>query len=423
MPSNKLTGRFGLVRLPVIAVSLRWLSTCGGVCLGLCALFGPAVFGKYAIHDIRTVPVDRLLANLEEAVKQDPKDVEALINLARVHGMAYASKSDKAQVFKDRDRSEPWFGFDAGYIPFSKVLPTEDKAMQKAASLHLSKAVLGFRKAVKLAPDNMVARMGLAWTLDQSGEKSAAIKEFRALVEDAWKVERDLDGLPPRPSKRGTVFTEAAGYLIPLLDAERDRAEIQYLRSRSKRLLSLPRGITPIAVPLRDGLNARGIVDESAGVAFDADGSGLKKNWTWINGDAGWLVYDPKSERRITSALQLFGSVTFWLFWNTGYDALAALDDNRDGMLTGNELDALAIWHDSSNRGVCDPGEVKPLSEYGIVSVSCRFERDPSHPDHIAFSPAGVTFRDGSTRPTFDIILKTRGAECSKASTRWNGGN
>ena len=124
--------------------------------------------------------------------------------------------------------------------------------------------------------------------------------------------------------------------------------------------------------------------------------------------DAGWLVYDAKGRGSITSGLQMFGGVTFWLFWETGYDALASLDDNGDGVLAGAELKGLAIWHDANGEGVCDPGEVKPLSAYGIVAVSCRFERDPSHPARVAFSPRGVTFRDGRTRPTFDLILKPR---------------
>src|SRR5262249_49754946 len=94
-----------------------------------------------------------------------------------------------------------------------------------------------------------------------------------------------------------------------------------------------------------------------------------------------------------------------WLFWETGYDALAALDDNHDGVLTGKELDGLALWHDANGNGISDPGEVKPLSEWGIVAISCKSERDPSHPDRIAFSKAGVTFRDGTTRPTFDLVL------------------
>ena len=147
-------------------------------------------------------------------------------------------------------------------------------------------------------------------------------------------------------------------------------------------------------------LEARG-----AAVAFDADGTGLRTKWTWINSNAAWLVHDPKRTGKVTSALQMFGNVTFWLFWETGYDALAALDDNRDGVLTGKELDGLALWHDANSNGVCDPGEVKTLAEHGVVQLSVRFERDAAHPDRIAYSRAGVTFKDGTTRPTFDLVL------------------
>jgi hypothetical protein len=69
-------------------------------------------------------------------------------------------------------------------------------------------------------------------------------------------------------------------------------------------------------------------------------------------------------------------------------------------------MNGLAIWHDASHFGFSDPGEVKPLSEYGIVAMSCRFERDVSDANRIAFSPKGVTFRDGKSRPTFDLILE-----------------
>ncbi len=385
-------------------MNVRHLSSYG-FGLGLWLLLAPGSAAHFRDIDVQNVPVERLVANLEEVVKKDPKNADAVINLARVHGMAYARKTETAEVFKDRNRSGPWFGYTPTLIPFSKVLRADGETKQKAARSHLNKAVLGFREAVKLAPENMAARMGLAWTLEQFGEKAAAVKQYRALIEDAWKSEKSLDSLPLNGE---TVVTEATGYLLPMLDKEKDKAEISRLRARDTQLRKLSRPITPIAVPLVDGLGARDIEDGNASVAFDADGSGLKRHWTWITKDAGWLVYDPTSERQITSGLQLFGSVTFWLFWKTGYDALAALDDNRDGMLTGNELIGLAIWHDSEHPGTCDPGEVKPLSVFGIVAISCRFERDVNHPDKIAFSPAGVCFRDGTTRPTFDLILKAR---------------
>jgi hypothetical protein len=96
------------------------------------------------------------------------------------------------------------------------------------------------------------------------------------------------------------------------------------------------------------------------------------------------------------------------LFWETGYDALAALDDNHDGQLTGRELEGLALWHDANGDGIADPGEVRSLSEHGIVAVSCKSQRDPAHPDRIAYSASGVTFRDGTTRATYDLLLHSR---------------
>jgi tetratricopeptide (TPR) repeat protein len=382
----------------------RLLAACG-LGVAACLLLTPASPAKYIRAELESVPVERLVTNLEAAVKKDPKDVQALVNLARVHGMAYALKTDTAQVRKGKEELGPWFDYEPKFVPFSKVEKTDDEAKQKAAKDHLARAVESYKQAVKLAPDNLPARLGYAWTLEQSGKKQDAVKEYRALIEDAWQKEKDLKSLPLGGH---SIVAEASAYLIPLLDKEKDKDEIATLTERAARLNKLPRPVTPIAVPLRDGLRERDIEDRNAAVAFDADGSGLKRKWSWLTKDAGWLVYDPRGKGEVTSGLQLFGGVTFWLFWETGYDALASLDDDGDGVLKGEELKGLAIWHDANGDGVCDPGEVRPLSDYGIVSVSCRFERDPSHPDRIAFSPAGVTFRDGRTRPTFDIILKPR---------------
>ena len=175
----------------------------------------------------------------------------------------------------------------------------------------------------------------------------------------------------------------------------------------------MPRPITPLAIPLRPGLTALNITDFQANVLFDADGSGIARRWTWITPDAGWLVFDRQGTRLVDSALQFFGSVTFWLFWENGYRALRALDDNGDRQLTDRELESLAIWHDRNVNGRSDAGEVRPLSDWQIVALSCDYELDPTHPDEIAYSRAGVTFRDGSSRPTFDIVLHPAGRALS----------
>ncbi|HKA20876.1 MAG TPA: hypothetical protein VKN18_21525, partial [Blastocatellia bacterium] len=121
--------------------------------------------------------------------------------------------------------------------------------------------------------------------------------------------------------------------------------------------------------------------------------------------DAGWLVHDPRHTGRITSALQMFGGVTFWMFWNNGYEALRSLDDNADGVLTGEELKGLAIWRDMNRNGISESGEVRTLACWGITALSCQYASDSATKNLIAWSARGVTFKDGTLRPTYDIVL------------------
>jgi hypothetical protein len=255
------------------------------------------------------------MANLEEAVKKDPKDVRSLVNLARLHGMAYSQKSATVKVEKGHLEQGVWFGYMPALVPFRDVLGPKDEATAKAARIHLAEAVKGFGAAVKLAPKDVAARMGYAWTLKESGERKQSIGLLRALIEEAWSDEKNMES---GTLNGETVVTEAAGYLIPLLDKDKDRNEIAEMKRRVAHLRRLSRPITPIAIPLRDGLEAHDLEDRAASVAFDVDGSERGGHWTWITSDAGWLVHDPKGHGRITSGLQLFGNVTFWLFWRTG---------------------------------------------------------------------------------------------------------
>jgi hypothetical protein len=83
------------------------------------------------------------------------------------------------------------------------------------------------------------------------------------------------------------------------------------------------------------------------------------------------------------------------------------LDDNADGRLTGDELRHLALWRDANGNGVSEPGELTSLSDAGIVSLSCRRQSHDS-PHCKAFSPKGMTLRNGTIRPTYDLILYPR---------------
>lgn len=366
------------------------------------ALLVQPVSAHFMKPDLLNIPVKRLIKNLELLANKNRKNVEMRFNLARAHAMAYAQKSESVEVWKGRESEGVWFSYTPEHVPFT-VKPTDDKAKLKSANAHLAKAIVRYAEVIGLAPDNLSAALGHAWCFEQSGQKRKAVRKYRMVIKTAWEKEKDL-----KQADLGwhSVTAEAAGYLIPLLDKNADRVEIETLQERIERMGAVSRPMTPIVIPLRDGLTARELEDHSANVAFDADGSGVQKRWTWITRDAGWLVNDPHHTGKVTSALQLFGNVTFWMFWENGYHALASLDDDRDGMLAGKELLGLAIWQDLNRNGISERGEVKLLAEWGIVAVSCGYVTDMKRPDRIAYSPQGVFFRDGSNRPTYDIILR-----------------
>lgn len=392
--------------LPVMAAMLLW------------TLNAATISGIYAMRDIVDVPVDRLTANLETAIKANVNGRAVLtlrLNLARTHAMAYALKTETLKSLDSRQYADPDNRPD--HVP-TQVRNTEDGRSIAVARAHLSKAIELYRALVEdpavPAPEPgypnaqtaLIARLGLAWCLDQSGDKPAAIAEYRRVVDSAWAVERN--GIVVFPTDQ-SITQEASGYLIALLDPRTDQAEIKSLQARVSAVNGVTRrAVTPIAIPMRSGLTIDGVEGRSAHVWFDADGSGVAKPWTCISRDAAWLVSDMHRTRTVSSALQLFGNVTWWLFWDNGYQPLAALDDNRDGVITGPELQGLALWRDANSNGISEPGEVRPVSDYHIVSLSTHFEYDARHPDEMAWSPAGMTLADGSTRPTFDVVLHRR---------------
>ena len=364
------------------------------VCLSADAIF---------VHvDVVDVPVDRLVANLEALIVKEPAVVQHRVNLARAHAMAFALKSGTVQVVRGQESRGPVRDPLRENVQ-PTVKPADDALKLEQARKHLAEALRRYDEAINMDPKHALARLGYGWALHQSGDTAGAMTAYRAAIEAAWPQERSGRTV----AFRGWVsITEEAGrLLIPLLDPAKDRDEIALLRQRTEELQRMPRAITPIVIPLRDGLSAMDLADESASVRFDADGTGLQRRWTWVTPEAGWLVFDPQNRGTVQSALQMFGNVTFWLFWANGYEAMRALDDDADGTLRGRELQGLAVWRDINRDAVSGRGEVLPLANWQITELSYRYEFDASHPDEIAFVRSGVLFADGTSRPTYDLLL------------------
>ena len=390
-------------------------------------------------EETESVPIARVFTNLERRLARNTNDFEVNYYLARLHSMAYATNLVSVEV-RTNDSLPTFYspGSDAG-VPQS-VQPFLNPETQRAALGHLTNAIALYERAILLLKRStnisertwmiLPVEMGLAWSLDQSGRTNDAIAMYHNAMRVAWKQEvtGDFDlkqwvngawddvraGRNPLHLRRGFIgpgvcySEEIIGYLLKLLDPKKDAAEIARLKNDKKVLGSMGRAVTPIIVPLEEEAKFEDLVDENSRVAFDLDGSGRKRQWAWITPKAGWLVFDPNGTGRIDSALQMFGNVTFWIFWPDGYQALSALDDNGDGKLSGSELRGLAVWNDRNGDGLSEPGEVIPVDALGIVSISCN---NQVHSAGIRWNPQGLIFTNGLSRATYDWIVPSREEE------------
>jgi len=352
---------------------------------------------------------DTLLEVTQTRAQRSPRllpgeSLRARLALARVHSIAAFQLLEAFQV--DLSDGLPFLGFDESANPSS--VPSEYGAGDARAKpsaeqrrSHLERAIDQYRMALQQSPepyDVMTAQLGLAWCLDQLGERDTAVAEYRKAFRLALDFRQQTGYLV-----REAFATEIAGYLKGVLDPIQDQDEIHQLDEYLAQTQQAPRAITPIVVPLTENDSLDALVDANASVPFDLDGSGTLQRWGWIHPNAAWLVHDPADRGEVSSGLQLFGGVTFWIFWRDGYDALGALDDNADGEIMGDELDGLALWRDANGNGRSESDEVRSVRDAGIVSLSTHSER---HPSEIPYSPTGVTWVSGEVRPTYDWIVR-----------------
>lgn len=366
----------------------------------LASVAGSAMF---IMVETKKVPVERLAQNIEKQLGDKPDDTALRLNLARLYAMAYALKVTEFDARPKGGQLEAWFGHTPSHLP-GPVRPASTREHEQRAQADLTRALALYQDVITRSPENFVAHIGYAWALEQASRKTDAVAEYRKVIELALPGDRKQQHIMVG-QEPATI--EAAARLKVLLDPVKDAKELAALQAIVMELEQMPRAITPVAIPLKAGSTAAPL-DRDARVLFDADGSGIPRRWTWIEKDAGWLVYDSDGSGEITSALQWFGNVTFWLFWSNGYQALGALDDDGDGELRGGELRNLAIWRDRNQNGVSEKGEVRSLAAHGIVALSCGHV-DSDGDSVAAHSPRGVTFSDGTTRPSYDVILHTTG--------------
>lgn len=204
------------------------------------------------------------------------------------------------------------------------------------------------------------------------------------------------------------ISQEAAEHYLKLIrtrevsDVESRR--IPQIEADLKTLKKRGIAMTPIIFSETENRTLRELLSPRR-VSFDMDGDGLLDDCAWVKAETSILVWDPKNTSVVTSGRQLFGSVTWWIFWSDGYQALAALDDNGDGELSGAELHGLAVWRDANGNGISDAGEVTPIEETQIAGLSV-FSTETASPNAAPANPAGLRMKDGRRLPSYDWVLE-----------------
>ena len=131
----------------------------------------------------------------------------------------------------------------------------------------------------------------------------------------------------------------------------------------------------PLALDLDNDGKISIIPQQESSVYFDHDGDGVGFRSSWIGSQDGLLVYDKNNNGTIDNGNELFGNFTLnsnGEFASNGYEALANLDSDNNGIINENdtEFTNLKVWQDSNSNGISESNELKSLSEFNIESLN-----------------------------------------------------
>jgi hypothetical protein len=388
-----------------------------------------------------SAPVERLIRNVQEYVRSHPQDASGYYALGRIHYLAFSLRSTSLAYYPDQGRPPQLYnGFQPGRASLWAARGGNGPQLLESQRLpHLRQGLDNLKRAIELDPRNGLYELGLACLYEDAASFATAnrlLTDLQAARQDAsgkaisgqWKgmavahylsayhLSSDADQkLKVQPLMGiGALVSYEAGNSYLRLVKERgatkvESANIPAIEASLAALRRLPMGpITPIVLSLRPKDSLRQLLAPEREVAFDLDGTGRPQLCEWLRPDSALLVWDPQHSGIVTSGRQLFGTVTWWMFWANGFQALDALDDNRDGWLRGKELSGLALWFDRNQNGRSDAGEVAPVEDAGIEALSTGFT---GYEGDSPVNRQGVLLKDGSVLPVWDWVVEVKPAQ------------
>lgn len=381
------------------------------------------------------IPVSRLITSLTDRIQKNRNDLHAVFTLGRVHYFAFSSPTDTVNVWRGTgDKSTlalyDVFGArgkgDAVRGPSTRSLTEAERIEHlKSALTYLHQAVAnqpegppgdglfelclacaleeGAPYASQVGPVAGVPATADAWTRAAVGYYGTAFD--KAVASDGTITSRPVFGLATLVSyEAGNSYQRLIRTLGPSV-TRADGARAARITIFLDAMANLRPGlVTPVIFAMSDSTNLSELLSERV-VRFDLNGSNLPQRYQWVRPDTAILVWDPDRTGRITSGRQLFGSVTWWMFWDDGYQPLSMLDDDRNGWVEGEELTGLSLWFDRNEDGRSGDGEVVPVWAMPIAGLATRAT---GRTGDAPMNAGGLRLSDGRLLPTYDWVAVPR---------------
>lgn len=287
--------------------------------------------------------------------------------LGRIHYLAFSLRRTSIAYFPHNDRPvQPYNGFQPGRANPAGTRGDSGPQLPESQRLpHLRQGLDNLKRAIELDPGNGLYELGLACLYEDAASFATAnrlLADLQAARPDAsekaiswqWKgmaiahyltayhlsidTDRKLKAQPLMGI--GSLVSHEAGNSYLRLVKERgatkvESANIPAMEAGLASPRRLPQGpITPIVLSPRPKDSIRQLLAPERAVTFDLDGTGRPQRYPWLRPEAGLLVRDPQHSGVVTSGRQLFGTVTWWMFWTNGFQALDALDATGTGAAT-----------------------------------------------------------------------------------------
>ena len=267
----------------------------------------------------------------------------------------------------------------------------------KDGSSSLFDKFLGFGKDVLSNPDDVVNEILklLDGFFRGNGDFETAFEKFRTAV----------FGAGAQPGDGMADASSASFQLYPYRYSELNiQMEFSFEYSES---VQVGEAAVQESDPIALDLNGNGIdlSNYRNGARFDITGKNETATTAFVTGGDAFLAIDQNGNGIIDTGKELFGDQNGA---RNGYEELAKLDSNKDGLINkfDKDFDKLLLFKDNGN-GRTERGELVSLAEAGIAELSLDYQNvnmTASGGNRIA-QIASYRRTDGATGRTADAVL------------------